>query len=262
MYNFGVYHWQRRFRSALSVLGALIAAGMLWRTSSSRHLRVTALAVTLGATIRGERVLRHAFSPPPWVVERYKYDALAARLPFERADRILDIGCGTGRSLVGLAPHVPDSCRLLGLDVFDDRVILGNGPTLAQRNARNAGIDATPIVGDAARLPLTTDSQDIVTACRVLHDLPASDADQALREACRVCTPDGVLGVLELPITPDDDDDPEEYWRSRVSEAGFEIERVERLRRKRGDGRYVIIVATPARPDRKREKTQQDWTTS
>lgn len=246
MYNFGIYHWQRRFRSVLSVLVALIAAGVLWRTSSSRRLRAVALVVTLGAVVRGERVVRRAFSPPPWVVERYKYDALAARLSFERADRILDIGCGTGRSLVGLAPYVPDSCRLFALDVFDDRVILGNAPALAQRNARNSGIDATPIVGDAARLPLATDSQNIVTACRVLHDLPASDAEQALREAHRVCTPDGMLGVLELPITPEDADDPEEYWRNRVSEAGFEIERVERLRRKRVDGRYVIIIATPS----------------
>lgn len=246
MYNFGVYHWRRRFRSVLSVLGALIAAGMVWRTSSSRRLRVIALAAIVGATIRGGRVVRHLFSPLPWVVERYKYDALAARLPFERADRVLDIGCGTGRSLVGLAPHVPDSCRMFAFDVFDDRVILGNAPALAQRNGRNAGIDATPIVGDAARLPLATDSQDIVTACRVLHDLPASDVDQALSEACRVCTSDGVLGILELPITPDDADDPEKYWRSRVSEAEFDIETVERLQRKRGDGRYVIIIAMPS----------------
>jgi SAM-dependent methyltransferase len=246
-YNFGVYHWRRRFRSVLSVLGALFVAGMVWRRSSSRRLRVIAFVATLGAAIRGRRVVRRLLSPPPWVIERYKYDALAAYLPLERANRALDIGCGTGRSLVGLASHVPDSCQMFGLDVFDDRVILGNGPALAQRNSRNAGIDATPIIGDAARLPLATDSQDIVTACRVLHDLPASDSDRALREACRVCTPDGVLGVLELPITPDGvPDEPGEYWRNRVSEAGFDIRTFDRLQRKQGDGRYIIIVATPS----------------
>lgn len=42
---------------------------------------------------------------------------------------------------------------MVGLDVFDDRVILGNALLLARRNGRNTGIDATPVVGDVARLP-------------------------------------------------------------------------------------------------------------
>jgi SAM-dependent methyltransferase len=245
-YNFGVYHWQRRFRSVLSGLGALFVAGVLWRSSSSRRLRSVAIVMTLGAVIRGERVARRMLFPPPWAIERYKYDALTAHLPLERANHVLDIGCGTGRSLVGLAPHVSDTCRILGLDVFDDRVILGNAPALAQRNAQRAGIDATPVAGDAARLPLATDSHDVITACRVLHDLPASDIDRTLREAHRVCVPDGMLSILELPITPDGvSDDPAAYWRNRVKEAGFDIETMERLQRKQGDGRYVIIIATP-----------------
>lgn len=217
---------------------------MFW-LSGSRPLRGVGIAVTLGAVVRGRRVARHVLSPPPWAIERYKYDALAARLPLERANRVLDIGCGTGRSLVGLAPHVPDSCRVIGFDVFDNRIILGNAPLLAQRNAWNAGIDATPIAGDAARLPFGTNSHDIITACRVLHDLPAADIDRTLREAHRVCRPDGVLGILELPITPDNADDPPKYWRERVSEAGFAIETFERLQRRQDDGQYAVIVATP-----------------
>jgi SAM-dependent methyltransferase len=243
-YNFGVYHWRRRFRSVLYSLGALVVVGVLWRRGSSR-LRSIAIAVALGAVIPGVRAVRRVLFPAPWTIERYKYDALAVRLPLEQANHVLDIGCGTGRSLVGLAPHVA-SCRIIGLDVFDDRVILGNAPALAQKNGLNAGIDVTPIAGDAARLPLATDSHDVITACRVLHDLPAADIDRTLHEAHRVCDPDGVLGILELPITPDGvSDDPSNYWRNRVSEAGFDIETVERLQRKQGDNRYIIIVATP-----------------
>lgn len=249
MYNFGVYHWRRRLRSILLALGTLFAAVLVWRTDSSRHLRVVAIAAALAAVAHGGRALHRVLSSPPWSIERYKYDALAAHLPFERADRALDIGCGTGRSLVGLAPHVPDSCAMVGLDVFDDRVILGNAPRLARRNCRMAGIDATPIVGDAACLPLATDSHDVVTACRVLHDLPESDVGRTLREAHRVCTPNGVLGVLELPLTPDGvSAEPAEYWSTRVFEAGFDIETFERIQRKRteSNGRYVLITATPA----------------
>lgn len=159
----------------------------------------------------------------------------------------LDIGCGTGRSLVGLAPHIPERYSVIGLDVFDDRVILGNAPRLARRNARKAGLDATPIADDAVRLPLTEDSQGIITACRVLHDLPAEDVDRALREARRVCEPEGTLGVLELPITPDGIAvPPAAYWRDRVAEAGFDIETVERIERTRRDDPYVLIVAPPS----------------
>jgi SAM-dependent methyltransferase len=247
-YDFGVYHWRRRFRSVLYSLGALFVAGVLWRRGSS-CLRSIAIAVALGGVIRGEKVVRRVLFPAPWAIEQYKYDALAVHLPLAHANHILDIGCGTGRSLVGLAPHT-DSCRIIGLDVFDDRVILGNAPALAQRNGLNAGIDVTPIAGDAARLPLATDSHDVITVCRVLHDLPATDIEKTLREAHRVCVSDGMLGILELPITPDGvSNDPSEYWRNRVSEAGFDIETVERLQQKQGNGRYIIIVATPGRSE-------------
>lgn len=201
--------------------------------------------MAIPAAGRGVGGFSKLFRPPPWALERYKYEALAVELPLGRAQRVLDVGCGTGRSLVGLAPHLPESTSVVGLDVFDDRVILGNAPLLARRNAREAGIEITPVRGDAAHLPVATGSQDVVTACRVLHDLPEEDVDAALREARRVCAPDGVLGVLELPVVPDGVDDPEAYWRSRITEAGFSVRRTRRVERTRDGEPYVVIVARP-----------------
>ena len=200
----------------------------------------------LGGAVRGATAAQRLLSPPPWTLNHEPYAALASALPFAQADRALDIGCGTGRSLVGLAPSVPESCTVLGLDVFDDRIILGNGPALARRNGRTAGVNVTPIVGGAARLPIATDSQDVVTACRVLHDLPAAEVGSALREAHRVCAPQGTLGVLEVPIVPEDTTaNPEEYWPGRISQAGFTVTNVERVPRERGSGPYILVVATP-----------------
>jgi SAM-dependent methyltransferase len=243
-YNFGVYHWQRRLRAILSALFVASLCLLVRRTSSARSVRFVATAGLVGAAVRGVGAMGRVLLPPPWTLERYKYDALASSLPFERAEHALDIGCGTGRSLVGLASHIPASCTTIGLDVFDTRVILGNAPVLARRNSRKAGIDVAPVVGDATHLPVATDSQDVVTACRVLHDLPTAAVEPALREAHRVCAPDGRLGVLELPITPDETP-PEEYWRERVVEAGFTVETLDRLDRKRRDDRYLLIVAMP-----------------
>lgn len=245
-YNFGVYHWRQRLRTMLFVLCIAVGSVLLWRTSGSRRVRLGAIVAMGGAVLSGVEAMQRILVPPPWTLERYKYDALACKLPFDRADRALDIGCGTGRSLVGLASYIPASCTVVGLDVFDSRIILGNGPLLARHNGRAAGIDVSPVVGDAARLPVATDSQDVMTACRVLHDLPEEDADRTLREAHRVCAPDGRLGVLELPITPDGTNaSPAQYWRGRVTEAGFSIETLERVDRKRRDDRYVLIVAAP-----------------
>ena len=159
--------------------------------------------------------------------------------------RILDIGCGTGRSLVGLAPHLPEGSSVIGLDVFDDRIILGNAPLLARRNARKAGIDVVPVRGDAARIPLTENSQDLVTACRVLHDLPEENHERTLREIRRVCRSGGVLGILEIPVAPGERD-PETYWREQVEEAGFAVQKAKRVPRAGGGEPYIVIVAEPS----------------
>jgi ubiquinone/menaquinone biosynthesis C-methylase UbiE len=169
-----------------------------------------------------------------------KYEALASVLPLSSADRVVDVGCGTGRSLVGLVPAVGDAATVVALDVFDDRVILGNGPELARRNAAAAGHRVAPVRGDAATLPVASDSVDVVTACRVLHDLPETDARAALDEARRALAPDGTLGVLELPIPHDEGVDPAEYWPDLIADAGFTVSEQRTL-----DDEYFLVVARP-----------------
>lgn len=247
MYYFGLYHWRSRLRRVVLGFVAFLGVSVVRGKTPSRPVRALTAVLALPALARAGRAGAKLLRPPPWALERYKYDALAAEIPLKGTSRVLDVGCGTGRSLVGLAPSLPEDASVVGLDVFDSRVILGNAPALARRNARKAGIDVTPVRGDAARLPLATASQDVVTACRVLHDLPAEDHGRALREIRRVCEPDGVLGVLELPITPDGvDSDPETYWRERVVEAGFSVKNRKRVGRKRGGEPYIVLVAIPS----------------
>jgi ubiquinone/menaquinone biosynthesis C-methylase UbiE len=203
---------------------------------------VAAAALVLAGAKRGAGPLNRVLSPPPWLPDRWKYRELGAEMPYADAACALDVGCGTGRSLVGLAPFVPADCRFVGLDVFDDRVILGNGPSLARRNAAQAGLDAEIVAGDAARLPVAAESQDVVTACRVLHDLPKDAAASALEEANRVLSSDGTLGVLELPIPHETAADPLDYWEALVADAGF---RIETAREVQAEG-YYLLVATPA----------------
>ena len=242
-YYFGLYHWRERGRRILLGAAAIVAGVLAARRRGRFAAAVGAIAALWGVSTAGSAIGALA-SPPPWVLDRGKYEALAAELPIAGADRLLDVGCGTGRSLVGLAPAVPASCSVVGLDTFDDRIILGNGGRLAERNARIAGLDATALRGDAARLPIDDGAVDVVTMCRLLHDLPADAADRALEEAHRVCAPDGHVGVLALPYPHDDGADPTTYWRTAVSRAGFDVETV----RERDDGYTVVVGAVRSSP--------------
>jgi len=247
MYNFGVYHWRRHVRSLVAGTLALVAAGVI-RGRTDRPLpRLVAGAVGVVALARLAGVGRKLIRPYPWSVGREKYDRLAELLPVGEADRVLDVGCGTGRSLVGLAPYLSGTARITALDVFDDRIVLGNTPARARSNARKAGLDAEALVGDATRLPVAADSQDLVVISRLLHDLPEPDAVETLAEARRVLAPDGHLGVLELPIVPDGVD-PDTYWRDLLADAGFEIREGDRLPWK-DDRQYVLLAASPG-PER------------
>ena len=238
-YYFGIYHWRERGRRVLAGLLALVVAREIHRETSGFR-RWLAPAVALWGIALGSDALWRLFSPPPWHVDVEKYQRLAAHLPLDDADRVLDVGCGTGRSLVGLAPAIPDA-TVVGFDVFDDRVILGNAPGLARRNATAAGLDCEVVQGDAATLPFADGAVDIVTACRVLHDLPVDVAEDAVAEAARVCAPGGTFGVLALPFPHDEEADPVDYWRDLVVDAGFEPRAVETFERK--GRRYVVVVA-------------------
>lgn len=240
VYYFGIYHWRRRFRRLLGAVGLVLVGLLGWRQGGTLS-RITGLVLVAAGAKRGYGPLDRMLSPPPWQPDDWKYRALREAMPYAEAERALDVGCGTGRSLVGLAPAVPDSCRLLGLDVFDDRVILGNGPALARRNAAEAGLDAELVAGDAARLPIADDSQDVVTACRVLHDLPKEAAESALAEAHRVLDAEGTLGVLELPIPHESEAEPLDYWEGLVADAGFAVEEAREVEA----GSYYLLVASP-----------------
>jgi SAM-dependent methyltransferase len=242
VYFFGLYHWRVRFKRLGKAL-VVAAVALVFVRSSSRWRRGAGLLGLGWAAHRGASALNALLTPAPWVVERYKYEALARALPTEGAECWLDVGCGTGRSLVGFSDLVPGGCRVVGLDVFDDRVVLGNGPGLAARNARQAGLGSSMVRGDATRLPVATDSQDITTACRLLHDLSRAEAEATLSELHRVCAPGGAVGLFEIPITHEGHaGDPAAYWEGLVAEAGFDVETVGEVPRRRSEESYVVVV--------------------
>ncbi|QLG27244.1 class I SAM-dependent methyltransferase [Halorarum halophilum] len=246
-YWFGVYHWRRRLRrigAGVAVALAGVALGTLVGTDAARIL---GLVLVFGGLWYGQPALKRLFVPAPWQADGWKYAPLRHALDLEDADRWLDVGSGTGRSLTGVATSGAGSdalsaTRVTALDVFDSGVILGNAAGIAVRNAGAAGVDAEAVRGDATRLPVRTGSQDVVTACRVLHDLSRPDAEATVREARRALDGDGQFGVLELSATHEATDDPLGYWESMLEEGGFAVGASGEV--SRGNSWYCYLVCT------------------
>lgn len=237
-YYFGLYHWRRRGRQLLVAAALLVAGVVAWRKNTPLTRLVGIGLVGLGI-YQGKTPVSRTLDPPPWHIDEPKYRRLAAGMKFDSATNAVDVGTGTGRSLVGMAPDIPETCAVTAVDVFDDRVILGNGPSLTRRNTARAGLSPRILRGDAAALPFAPDSQDVVTFCRVLHDLPdEATADAALTEAARILDTGGRLGVMELPVTHADAADPEQYWRTRIDAAGFTVDHTE------WHDQYLVIHAS------------------
>ncbi|WP_281903542.1 methyltransferase domain-containing protein [Phytohabitans aurantiacus] len=98
---------------------------------------------------------------------------------------LVDIGCGAGL----LAPHVAGKgYRHVGVDVTRS----------ALEQAATHGV--TPVLADAAALPLMDGCADVVAAGEILEHVP--DLPATVAEACRVLRPGGLLVLDTLNATP------------------------------------------------------------
>jgi len=96
------------------------------------------------------------------------------------ASRVLEIGIGTGRIALPLAPHVGE---LVGVDLAR--------PMLDRLRAKRTTEPVEVMISDATQLPFPPGSFDAVVAVHVFHLIGPWQG--ALREVARVLRPDGVL---------------------------------------------------------------------
>ncbi|MEH1129253.1 methyltransferase domain-containing protein [Micromonospora sp. CPCC 206061] len=98
---------------------------------------------------------------------------------------LVDVGCGAGL----LAPHVVGKgYRHVGVDVTRS----------ALEQAAAHGV--TPVLADAAALPLADGCADVVAAGEILEHVP--DLPSTVAEVCRVLRPGGLLVLDTLNATP------------------------------------------------------------
>lgn len=156
----------------------------------------------------------------------------------QRGVRVLDVACGTGRTLAQIHAALPE-VRLSGLDlspfyVQEARLRLAHVP------------DVSLVTENAESMPWKDGFFDVVTSTYLFHELPRAARRNVFREMLRVLAPGGLLVIEDsaqpsespevavfLERFPEDFHEPfyRDYLRDDLGEAlnsvGFEVETVE-----------------------------------
>jgi SAM-dependent methyltransferase len=112
------------------------------------------------------------------------------------ARRVVDLGCGFGKSTRPLVDRYPGA-EVIGVD------LAGPNLRLAHAQAAQAGLAVRFRQADARATGLEPASADLVTGTMVLHEMPAPAVRQTLAEAARLLRPGGALRFLEFGRTGD-----------------------------------------------------------
>ncbi len=122
---------------------------------------------------------RHESVAPPLLGSKIRNDMLRRFLTPGPGDRVLDLGCGSGRTL---AWNASSGAALTGIDI-------------APFFAREAVADCDLVLGDLRRLPIRDGSFSKAWSLDVLEHLSKPALIEMLKEANRVLAPGGALFV-------------------------------------------------------------------
>ena len=166
------------------------------------------------------------------------------RLPSERflasgQGRVLDVGAGSGRALIGLLLARPRATGT-ALDIYTGFFgVADNTPERMMRNARIAGVAdrADTLKADATKMPLPDASYDAAISSYAIDHMGREGTPKAIAEVARVLKPNGefllqivnpdlwVKVMMPIPhvglnahFTPDP-----MRWRAMLKAAGFEV---------------------------------------
>ncbi|TKJ24574.1 MAG: hypothetical protein CEE42_10550 [Promethearchaeota archaeon Loki_b31] len=117
-----------------------------------------------------------------------------------QSPRVLDIGCGTGRTAIEIAKSLPKGGHLNGIDIYNSNAISGNSLATVNRNAELEGVSdkSTFQYGSATEIPFEDNKFNIVSLSSVLHEVHDYESkERAMKEIRRVLKPKGFLLIGE-----------------------------------------------------------------
>src|SRR5262249_21115564 len=130
-------------------------------------------------------------------------DRLLDSIPWRGDERALDVGCGRGLLLIGVAQRLT-SGKAVGVDVWVRGALSGNRPEAVFENALRADVAERVEVreGDAGRLTFDDASLDVVGSNVGFHELNTSaEREKMAQEIVRVLKPGGRLALIDFIFT-------------------------------------------------------------
>ncbi len=107
-------------------------------------------------------------------------------------DKVLDVGCGSGRLTIAAQTWVNPAGEAHGIDPSPEMI------EVARRNAARAGQPVKFETGMVEALPFPDGSFDVVMSRLVLHHLPGDLKSRGLAEMRRVLKPGGLCLVIDF----------------------------------------------------------------
>lgn len=117
--------------------------------------------------------------------------------PFPRADKILDVGCGTGYASLNICMGRKLTGELYACDISEGMV------DAYRRNASSLGLEVKAKRSELEKLDYPDNYFDIVVGHAVLHHIP--DLSKALAEMHRVLVPGGICLLAGEPTVVGDE---------------------------------------------------------
>ncbi len=127
-------------------------------------------------------------------------DQLITKLQLRGDEQVLDVGCGRGLMLLGMAGKLTTG-RAVGIDLWQTHDQSGNAITTTEENARREGVAERVELhtGDMRELPFNDNHFDVIVSSWAIHNIPAAVGRQkAIQQIARVLKPQGRLVIVDI----------------------------------------------------------------